>query len=193
MTKQTKNTLPREGNKSEVSNPCLKEIREFSEQELESLSVEERQAHFDEARADMQKMLDNDPRGSFFDLALGTFDDAIENKNNVTDRDFNYMAGMAIQYSDYSILTEIAMNLMKVMLILKNNDPKCSEFDTKDMSNVLDHYFLRLRLLTDLIIELIYQERDGELIINNNFEHKCRDLLLNLIDAAIQHDRDSEK
>jgi hypothetical protein len=164
--------------------------RELSEQELEALSAEERQLYFDEQIAEIQAEIDSDPQMSFLALALGTFNDIIRNENDVTIRDFNYMAGMTIQYSDYSILTEIAMTLLKVMLILQKNNPECTNFDTEDVgTNLEKNYYIRLNSLVCLILDLIDQERDGKLIINNDFKSKNRDKLFTLIDLAIQYDR----
>jgi hypothetical protein len=180
-------------NRNEIKENKLK-IRMLSEQELEALSAEEKQSYIDEMDASIKEEINSDPQGSFLDLALGIFNDVINNENNVNVRDFNYMAGMAIQYSDYSVLTEIAMTLLKVMLILKKNDPECSKIEPGEMENILEkHYYVRLHPLVSLVIELINQERDGKLIINNKLKSKNRDLLFNFIDAAIQHDRTIEK
>jgi hypothetical protein len=138
----------------------------------------------EEQNAYLKAQIDSDPQGAFLSLAIGAF-----NEGNV--KDFDYLAGMAWQYSGCSILTEIAMTLMKTMLILKINDPKCVKNNKDDNIEEILHkgYFLRLNLLTDLILDLIKQEKDGKLKIDNNLETNSRSILFGFIDYAVEMSR----
>ena len=166
---------------------------ELSEQQIDTLSAEERQSYFDKEGDNIKAVIEGDPQAAFLEIALGAFSNAMSNEDSGADSDFNYLAGMAIQYSDYSILTEIAMTLLKAMLILKKNDPNCIELEIGNVKNIVDNNcFIRIRLAAILIIDLIYQEMDGKLDINNDFESNGRDLMFSFIDAAIQYDRDQK-
>ena len=154
---------------------------ELSDEAFEKLSQEEQHAY-------IQNQLDSDPQGAFLSLAIGAFED----KNL---EDFDYLAGMAVQYSDYSILTELAMTLMKTMQILEAKDPECTKIYDKNADLnagdiVSNNYYIRLSLMTKLILKLIEEERLGNISLDNDFEDPDRELLFGLIDLAV---RRSEK
>jgi len=165
------------------------EVCDLSDEEFEALSPEERQAYLDNMDAWIKAEIEKDPHRAFLDLAIGSFDDVVNNRNDVTVKTFDYMAGMAVKHSDYSVLTEIAMTLMKIMLILRKIYPECNKLDVEIIGEHSDdNFYFRLFLLTRFIFELIDQERDGKLILDNALENEERELLLGIIDLAAQYD-----
>jgi hypothetical protein len=169
----------------------IKEVPELSDQEFEKLSLDEKEAYLNQSKNYIIETINSDPHGAFLDLALGAFEDALNNQNNNAITDFNYLAGLAIQHSDQSILMVIAMTLMKTIIILRKRDPKNSTLEFNNIKDVLsDHYYFRLHLITHLVIELIHQERNGKLVIKDNFKSKAKELLFDLIDVAIICDKE---
>jgi len=158
-------------------------VNEISDEDYEKLSIKEQETW-------IKDTLERDPQGAFLDMAISAFEEG-----NI--EDFDFLAGMAVQYSDDSLLTEIAMTLLKTMLILKKKEPqyaKLSDDLVLDIENTTkNHYYIRLHALTTLIIELIEEERNGKFSIGNDFENSSRSLLHSFIDFAASNDTDKGK
>jgi hypothetical protein len=156
-------------------------LAELNEDAFNELSDEEKDALLTE-------LIMSDPRTAFFDLALSAFDEGDVDE-------FDYFAGMAVQYSDCSVLVEMAMTLLKTMLIIKEKDPDCAripemnleETEEEELYEIADgDSYLRLNLLAELVMELIKEENEGRLTISDEFESGAENLLGVLLDRAAE-------
>jgi len=132
----------------------------------------------------IKEILDNDPQRAFLSLAMGAFNEgAVE--------DFDYLAGMAMQYSGNSILTEIALTLLKTLLIIKTKYPECVRIAWDIINNpdeiLKEDYYIRLHVLTTLIFDMIDQEKDGKINLQAFLEQRERVILCGLLDSAARN------
>ena len=111
--------------------------------------VDEIQKEIDKVNSAIEKALAKHPHHAFFDTAVDFFEGREAD-------DFDEFAGRAMNHSGRSLLMEIALTLMKIIMILEEKYSKFTAPETTEEGLKKDHFtrlFLVLRIVEELIMD----------------------------------------